>query len=210
MSFTTVVSGTTITAAWGNSVRDQLVSPFADSTARTAAVSVPVSGMVSVLTTTKRMDVYNGSSHSALINPSWGAWPSWTTAVTQSGAVTHSINLANYFQVGRMITAQFLLVMTGSGTASNVVTVTLPVTADAAWVGDSNTLGNGYLNDLSATSKTEAALVLASTTTLKFRAMNSTTSPPGFLGQAGALFNLALASGDTLSGTITYAAGADT
>jgi hypothetical protein len=47
MPYSTVVSGTTITAAWGNAnVRDQVVTPFATAAARTSAITSPVLGML--------------------------------------------------------------------------------------------------------------------------------------------------------------------
>lgn len=62
MPYTTNVAGTTITAAWGNqNVRDQVVTPFANSAARTSAITVPVAGMLSYLTGTKQLEPYDGS-----------------------------------------------------------------------------------------------------------------------------------------------------
>jgi hypothetical protein len=60
--YTTLVAGTTITASWANaSVRDQGVTPFTTAAARTSAITSPVNGMVSVLTSgTMLLDVYNG------------------------------------------------------------------------------------------------------------------------------------------------------
>lgn len=52
MPYTTLVSGTNITSSWANaSVRDQTVTPFASTAARSAAITAPVTGMVSTLTT---------------------------------------------------------------------------------------------------------------------------------------------------------------
>lgn len=63
MPYTTVVAGTTITASWGNTnVRDQVVTPFANSSARSSAISSPVAGMVSYLTGTKQIEPYDGSA----------------------------------------------------------------------------------------------------------------------------------------------------
>lgn len=48
MPYSTLVSGTTITASWANAnVRDQVVTPFASAAARTSAITVPVTGMLS-------------------------------------------------------------------------------------------------------------------------------------------------------------------
>ena len=52
MPYSTIVAGTTITSSWANaSVRDQTVVPFANATARDAAITVPVVGMVEYLST---------------------------------------------------------------------------------------------------------------------------------------------------------------
>ena len=65
MAYTTLVSGTNITSSWANaSVRDQVVSPFVTSAARTAAITSPVAGMVSSLTTydlTEGIEFYNSA-----------------------------------------------------------------------------------------------------------------------------------------------------
>lgn len=53
MAYTTLVAGTTITAAWANaSVRDQVITPFASVAARDSAITVPVNGMFSTTTDT--------------------------------------------------------------------------------------------------------------------------------------------------------------
>lgn len=64
MPYTTNVPGTTITAAYGNAnIRDQVVTPFAGTAARTSAVASPVDGMVSYLSDSpKRLEIYDGST----------------------------------------------------------------------------------------------------------------------------------------------------
>lgn len=62
MPYTTLVAGTTITAAWANAnVRDQTISPFATNVARAAAVTAPVNGQHVYITGTRRLEVYTGS-----------------------------------------------------------------------------------------------------------------------------------------------------
>lgn len=62
MAYTTLVAGTTITASWANAnVRDQAVTPFASTGARTSAITSPVTGMVSYITGTSRLEIYNGA-----------------------------------------------------------------------------------------------------------------------------------------------------
>ncbi len=64
MGYSTVVAGTTITASWANTnVRDQVVTPFSTTSARSSAVSSPVEGMVSAITDDNRLEVYDGSAY---------------------------------------------------------------------------------------------------------------------------------------------------
>lgn len=67
MPYTTVVAGTVITASWGNMVRDQLVTPFADAATRNAQILAPVEGMLCALATdpyglTDTLWTYSGSA----------------------------------------------------------------------------------------------------------------------------------------------------
>lgn len=63
MPYTTNVAGTTITAAWGNAnVRDQVITPFASSSARTSAVTSAVEGMLSYRQDAKIFEGYDGSA----------------------------------------------------------------------------------------------------------------------------------------------------
>lgn len=83
MSYTTLVSGTTITAAWANaSVRDQVVTPFASAAARTSAVSTPIEGMVSWLNDVNRLDVYDGATYQPYLCPI--GWAQRTTSSTST------------------------------------------------------------------------------------------------------------------------------
>lgn len=66
MAYTTIVTGTTITSSWANSdVRDQVVVPFSSTSARSSAITSPVTGMVSTLTannSTEGIYQYNSAS----------------------------------------------------------------------------------------------------------------------------------------------------
>jgi hypothetical protein len=62
--YTTLVSGTVITASWANAnVRDQVVTPFASSSARSSAITSPVAGMLTYITGTKQLEPYDGSAY---------------------------------------------------------------------------------------------------------------------------------------------------
>lgn len=61
-AFPTVVSGTVITATWGNTVRDGLVNVFASSSARTSAIVSPEEGMFTFLKGGDTFEYYDGSN----------------------------------------------------------------------------------------------------------------------------------------------------
>jgi len=64
MPYTTVVAGTTITASWANlNVRNQVVTPFASSAARTSSVPSPVDGMHSFLNDYLSTEYYSPTSN---------------------------------------------------------------------------------------------------------------------------------------------------
>ena len=137
MPYTTNVAGTTITASWGNAnVRDQVVTPFTDSTARSSAISVPVAGMLSSLTTTGRLDIYNGSSWSAVVSPVFGSATSWTPTLT--GSVTNptlgtgSAQNGGYWRMGRLIVAYGRVLFGTSGAAAGSGNLQLSVPVNIA------------------------------------------------------------------------------
>lgn len=82
MPYTTLVSGTTITASWANAnVRDQAVTPFATAAARASAITSPIEGMVSYLSDSNDLNVYDGAR--------WVGWmvPSQSTVATSETTV---------------------------------------------------------------------------------------------------------------------------
>lgn len=61
-TYQTAVPGTTITAAWGNNVRDGLITDFANAAARTSAVPAPPDAMVTMLKDApKRFEFYDAT-----------------------------------------------------------------------------------------------------------------------------------------------------
>ena len=123
-----------------------------------------------------------------------GAWTTWTPIVTQSVGVTVTNTLSRYARYGRAIIATFNLVVTSSGTGSNQITVSLPVTAAAASSGG----GSGVITD-TGTAIYSGYWSLNSTTTAHLLC-HAETAP------AGSDPNFALVSGDSMNGTIMYEA----
>lgn len=56
----------------------------------------------------------------------WSAWTPWTPTVTQSGAVTMSTTECSYSTKGKWVKLRGRLIVSGSGTAANKITITAP------------------------------------------------------------------------------------
>lgn len=121
-------------------------------------------------------------------------WSDYTPTLTQSGTVTATVNFAKYVDVGNIRFIDVSLSVTGSGTGSNVVTVSIPSSAASTGA----TVGSGYFYDTSASGYLTFIVETASSTTVKFMASGGGTSTnKDFLG-AGTPFQSALASGDLI------------
>jgi hypothetical protein len=204
------VAGETLTAA---NLEDfcelQGILTFASAAARNAAVaSVLREGLFAYLQDLNVITVYTGAAWST-IGPGHGPLTAWSPTITQSGSVAFSNVHGSYSRVGRRVTANCRLDVTGTGTASNLVTVSLPVTAVTA--GDV-VIGSGYLFDTSAGTviPTVVAAVSGGTTCYMLGAHGTGSFAAMALGSgASSGFTAALASGDIISMSVHYEATAD-
>lgn len=214
MPYTTVVAGTTITAAWSNAnVRDQVITPFADSAARSAAITSPVEGMVSFLTGNNRLDVYNGSSWSALLNPAAGAWVSWNSfTVTQNGSnfMTLSGNAGSYFRVGRHVRFKWYTSFSAATGTFGPVRVLLPFAAVGGAASGAEFGGAGYViftapgyyaQGLTYTTAADPAYV--------YYALAGANVASPAIGTVAPTNGYALVVGDVVYGSVDYEAAAD-
>jgi hypothetical protein len=133
------------------------------------------------------------------LGPPDGAWTSYTPTLTQSATVTKTATYAKYTRIGRTIIVQVDLAVTGAGTAANAVVVGLPVAA--AITGTLKVVGVGEIYDASATLGYRGVVEIVTSTTVCFRATN-TTVINAYLG--GDSFVAALAAGDVVSMSVTY------
>lgn len=128
-----------------------------------------------------------------------GAWTAYTPTVTQSGSVTVTNFRSRYARYGRLIIFTTSLTVTGSGTGSNAITVSLPVTAATSGI----PIGSAVLFDNSGTTFYPGLTWLQSTTTASI--FNATTSASAqILGQA--IFTAGLAVSDTINMSGMYEA----
>ncbi len=137
-----------------------------------------------------------------LASTSGTAWTSYTPTLTQSATVTKTVSYAKYTQVGKTVTFQVHLVVTGLGTANNAITIGLPpVTAATTQL----MIGAGKIFDTSVGPNYPGLTYMSSTTTVQL--IDPTAATTGvLLGQSGAVFSAALAVGDTVDVSGIYEA----
>lgn len=206
MAYTTVVAGTTITASWANaSVRDQGVSVHADTTARDAAITAPVAGMIAV--TTDTYSVWLRGTAWVQVGPLAG-WTTYTPTVVQSGTATTTATDVKYMRAGRHIWYRGIITVAAAGTAAggNKITVTLPVTANASIPADTH-IGIGFIynsvNTGASVGDYPGIVRLDSSTTFHF-VRADVTGAGTHLGVSG--FTEALNANDIISFHLTFEA----
>lgn len=201
--------GETVTAATlEDYCQNQTTMRFASAAARDTALSaVLTEGLRAYLVDVNTETIYSGSAWST-VGPVHGALSSWTPTLTQSGAVTKTVTHGVYSRVGRRVNANCLLAVTGTGSASNIVTLSLPVAASC----DNTIIGTGYIADASAgvfytavvfSTGSGANCFMVGTTNQAVSLANMT------LGSGGNTFNAALANTDAVSVCLSYEAVAD-
>jgi hypothetical protein len=203
-------AGQVLTAAQVNTyLNQQTLMVFASAAARdTALASVKAQGMIAYLKDVHLLTVYTGTAWSSA-GPIDGAYSSWTPVVVQSTTPTLTIpNGCGYSRYGRKIDFDALVTITSTATAANPVTITVPVPISTRLV---NGAGSGYVGvgsiiDTSASLVYYGDLVVATSTTLKFLNV-TTTTPFAYYGNGG--FTAALANGDTVSAWGSYEAATD-
>jgi hypothetical protein len=144
-------------------------------------------------------DVVTAADTNTYLSGEGGAWTAWTPTVTQLGAVSVTVTSAVYGRWGRMIVGHLRLSVTGTGTAANAVTVSLPVTSARASV----PVGSGGVYDVSATLNYTGNVSLSSTTAFVFepQGLGVSANPIGVAG-----FTAALAAGDIIQAFFQYEA----
>lgn len=185
---------------------NQSIMRFASAAARDTALSaVKTEGMCAYLVDVNTVTVYSGSAWST-VGPVHGALTAWTPAVVQSGAVTTTNNQSWYQRIGRLIIGGWFVTVTGSGTGSNVITVSAPF-AMASLI---DIVGTAYISDTSAGLLYPSLLVAASSTTFKMMASSGVNSLANLTQGSGSVaMTAALANTDTISGSFAYMAAAD-
>jgi hypothetical protein len=125
------------------------------------------------------------------------AWTTYVPTLTQPGTVTANVTSSRYSRIGRTIVWTFRLAVTGSGTSTNAITLTIPTTAAIA---SATAIGSGYIYKASGT-RLVGAWHLPTTGTIQLVTYGSGVFQP-----VGVDPVITLALGDSVSGTVTYEA----
>jgi hypothetical protein len=163
-----------------------------------AWTSIPSFTAGNVLTASQ-LNTYVRANLNALLPLDVIAGTAYTPVLTQSTSVTKSVTRAQWCRIGNIAIAWFYLVITGTGTANNKVTVSLPTTAASA---AGLEVGSGHIFDSSASSVWHCNIRMDSTTTVAF--YNGTNGIA--LGATSSPFTAAYASGDEATGHVIYEA----
>jgi hypothetical protein len=177
----------------------QTVMTFASSSARDTALSgVLTEGMFAYLSDSDTVTVYSGSAWVTVTT--LGTWASFTPTISQgaSSDVAKTVDYSRYLRHGRMITWSFFMTLSASGTAGSAVEVTLPLAATST----QSIVGSGRVFDTSTSTSYSGTLLGSATTKVRLFGDWSGT------GAWGSTPNLAIASGDVISGAITYESAA--
>ena len=180
----------TFTASDCDSIDQQMV-------VQTTSDRTGVEGRMQARTDLDQIQVYTGSAWRVLCD--YGTPSTYTPSVTQSGAVTVTVNGASYEEAGSFVHVWLDLAVTGSGTTNNNVTVSLPITMSPSFGG---CYGTGVIYDASAGNRYLCGIERVSSTTIGFAVhITDGSAASGLWGKAP---NLALASGDVIRAEIRY------
>lgn len=186
-------------------VQLQTVQKHATAAARDAALSARKrEGMHTYQDDTNCDTVYSGAAWST-VGPMHGALIPWTPVISQGVNVTFTNTRSVYSRVGRQITGSFQLSVTGAGSASTLISISIPFTA--VGTNDLCFLGNGKWYDASTGFESSAFLVLSNTTNMKYQIASQGGSVGAYLGTSGN--TAALAAGDAVVGQFQYEAATD-
>lgn len=131
-----------------------------------------------------------------------GTWTAYTPVLKQSNTVTATVSSARYMKIGKLVTVQAGLSITGTGTAANRITISLPVTSLRNNV--LGPIGTATLYDASSFNVYPALVATddSGTTVTMTITQAITTNGSQYVGVTG--FTAALASGDFLEFQATY------
>lgn len=211
MGYKDFVNGTALPEADLDELSKQTLMKYATAAARNADAALSAAcreGMMSYQDDINSLIVQRDATlaNISTIGPVHGAWTAYSPTLTQSSSVTFTNANSTYRRIGRGVEYRWTLVVTGTGLAANLVTLSLPVNIN--YVSDYGPCGHFQIFDNSATQVYQGAAVPAAAGTIKgVSTYILGVGAPTFLGITN--FTAALAVNDIVSGWVTYEAAAD-
>lgn len=197
----TFAAGDVLTASDVNGyLMQQAVAVFATSGARTTAIPSPSAGMISFITGTNTLEVYDGTAWISVSGS--GAWTSYTPVLTPAtnsfGALTYSTQLGSYRVNGKTchFRANIQISTITVGTASGQLRISLPLQAN----GSAGQIVAGKYVDAGAATTYRVVWTIAVGATL----MTSGQYSDATATQLGVTLPTAMSSGDQFIITGTY------
>lgn len=171
----------------------------AKETVGASAPADPYTGQGWLDTTNKQLKYWNGTAWKPLGNYEK---VDYTPVLTQSVTVATTVNYANWERQGDYVVGEFLLSPTGSGTASNLIQVSLPVNPATS---SGQTIGYGYIYNNSGGAPGFRipffGVALASVMRLVDAGRSSGAE---LVGETNSAFTEALVSGDSIHANFRY------
>lgn len=127
-----------------------------------------------------------------------GVWTTYTPTLAQNGTRTATVNYAEYVQINNLCIVNVDLTCTATGSAGNIITVSVPVSI--AGGSSIRTLGSGFFFDSSGSDVDLITAVYNSTSTVRFFDASTTDRNSGY----GADPSIALGADDVISFSLAY------
>lgn len=130
-------------------------------------------------------------------------WTGFTPTLTQSGAVSKTVDYAEYVQLGKLVVGNVRLTCTGSGTLGTSVLAGLPVAATATTGGilaPGTVVGSGIIWDNDGLNGFDTTVHLRSSTSVGFRHTDSSV----WTGDWGSGIPIALQVNDRVTYSFVY------
>lgn len=182
-------------------MRDQGVTPFANTAARAAAITAPIEGMVVHINDLNTLSVYSGTAWST-VGPVHGGWLSYTPA-TSGLVIGNGTLVGRYMRVGRMVSFALRFDFGSTSSVAGAINMEVPVAMIASYsVAETSVRVLGF--DASAGAR--YTMHAASTSTIAFQLYGDAT---GAWPVMSATVPFTWATGDVIMAAGTYEAGAD-
>jgi hypothetical protein len=150
--------------------------------------------------------IVQGQKWTAAIANQIGAAPeSYAPTLTQNNTVSATVSYAKYQQINKLVRVEFQLIVTGTGTAGNKITLSLPIAAFNNNTNVFSVVGGANFYDASSTVVYPAFVIMWGTTAVSFvNSSNTVANSTQYVGNSQ--FTAAITTNDYIAGSFIYEA----